>query len=627
MSKFLGLHLGIRAATAISIDGNARIINTLQLPRETETENWLYSQQQFSLILKKLAEKFSKKEHIVALSLPVAGVYYRCLKVADLRSYGLETVRFAIEPTIPVPIEQLHVSLVKQTGQSVNVVAIALNPYKGLLEQLDRAGWICPVATGDVTSVWKFLCSNKAQGEKLELFCVADPVEGGIVASAGGRMLAVRPLYASSTGLGSFASDWLNRELAITAWACDTVTGSPELKVVTLNVEGAASLSFAENSSVEICCVRKLFNEAAFENWGMVYAYSAARALLYDKPSIENIRSDELKSSVITRRNLNILQIHSVGIAAVFLGLALGLLCYGYRIKSNTIDYRQTCKKIWVNLFPTSRIPVDIPMTLRSELAREKGLRRQHGGVPEHIPALDILRDVVSLLPSEIPIFLENVDISGEICVISGQARTHGEVEKIANRLVDIKGIIVLPPATEQMNTGVVRFNLRLERKGDTDGSASDTAVQYEVPQDHIENYSGRSLPDFFVDLMALAKSTNKVNDCVARTGTHMHISGRVNAETARSAKAGRRSGGGFACTGGLSGNCCAEGWDEPEPDKLHSSTISKAVWGHAICANINACQVDEDDTGRYGEAYLVPAASVAGADSDESTILGGVVG
>ena len=57
------------------------------------------------------------------------------------------------------------------------------------------------------------------------------------------------------------------------------------------------------------------------------------------------------------------------------------------------------------------------------------------------------------------------MDISRSIIVISGEARTHGEVEKIANRLTRIKDLMVMPATTERTNEGVIRFSLRLERK------------------------------------------------------------------------------------------------------------------------------------------------------------------
>jgi hypothetical protein len=307
--------------------------------------------------------------------------------------------------------------------------------------------------------------------------------------------------------------------------------------------------------------------------------------------------------------------------------MAFGLLIQGFHIKNMAGSYDETCKKNWDNLFPSSRLPVDIAMTLQSEEIREKGLRKDPKEALQYYPALDTISEIINAVPPQIPIRLDRVDISGHISVISGQARSHGEVEKIANQLAQIKDIKVLPPATEHTADGTVRFNLRIERKENVNGSGADALLSNKVSENNLQSHSSTSGLDHTYRRLAMAEKSDQVNGIIEKSGTKMCHTGPVADKAKRTAETDRGSSHGFTHSGRLSRRCGKKGIDDTEPDKLHSSAIPKTSWRQSLCSNRNTYQIFGYKNRGYGEAYLVSATAVTRAYSDRPEILGRLAG
>ncbi len=464
MNRLLGLHLGLRGVTAVSLDGKARVADVLTIPRVSETEDWHYTQQELSTAIEQIGQHFVMSKYVVVAALPIAGLYYRRIRLDD-RFSDVEVARYAIEPVVPVAIEKLHIVIADHDNNSSGVIALPLDPWKQLLEMIDQAGWICPRAVGDAISVWELISDQETAAERPELLCLLDSQEGAIVASSAGRLLAVRPLCCSTGVKEKHNLQWLRAELDRTSWFCGDYSEEFAVKLLASEEDQTQALNITEGLPVQVQKLQEILPDVSSCSWGVFYAYCAARSGHKKDSSSINLRTRKLQSSKIREGNRKCLLAHSIAAMGMTLAAALTLWLYGQRCNGQADVYRDTCAGIWRSLFPASSPPAEIEFRLQSELAREKGLRWQNTDLPEYSPALDLLRDIIGSLPADIPIRVREMDISRSIIVISGEARTHGEVEKIANRLTRIKDLMVMPATTERTNEGVIRFSLRLERK------------------------------------------------------------------------------------------------------------------------------------------------------------------
>lgn len=606
MSYSLGIHLGLHAVTAVAVDRRGKFIDALNISRQDGPDCRLYSERELSAAIEQLQQRFSRQQCTVVLSLPIIELYYRRVQCPEGGIGRLDAVRYAVEPLVPVPIEQVHISVVDRDNRSTGVAVIPLHPWRQLFSQFDEAGWICPRVVGDATALWRFISRTSSSDDRLELLCIADPVEGAIIASSEGRVLAAHPFYGKATSTAATDPRWLSVETARIAWACGSVD---EQLITHLVVPAAAdddSIPGLDVSSVQVHHMADLLPDTAPHSLGVLYAYSAAKLLSANEKRIENLRTGDLASSAISKRNLNALVSHSIAAMVFLLVMTCGMWFHGHRCKEQTSVYRGTCKQIWASLFPTSAAPADVSLRLQSELARERGLRRQNVTVPQHSSSLDVLRDVVAALPADVPIRVEQLDLSDRVSVISGQARTHGEVEQIANRLAQIKYLTVLPARTERTNKNdaVVRFTLRLEQKEKSDVNSGTTVSKT------IAGSSSSRVWNHFAGLdLAMAKGTGAVSVRLANSGPELRISGGLDHGPAAATALGRGPHSRFAYPRRLPGAGGAEGRDEPEQYPFDQAGVSPPRQGLALRRDGNPGAIDRDVTGRYDEADLALAA------------------
>lgn len=462
---YLGVHLGVKGVTAVAVNSNGRLTDARRIPRESEDPSWVYSESEFSAVLEQLKRSFAVRKHTLVLALPAASLYYRRVRLADSRLVGAEAIRYAAEPLVPVPIEKVNVAVAERQNGTAGIIAAPLDPWKRLLQMVDDAGWVCPRAVGDATALWQYVSRRADLTGDLELVCAPDPVEGAIVASANGRVVSVRPLCGSADAVEGPDSRWLEVELARTAWSCDSRATKVNVHLIALNDPVIHEMPPESGLSVQVHRIEELLRDAPFRTLGILYAYSAAAASVAKGARLENIRTGKLKSATIARRNRRAVLAHSVAAMCGMLIVAVGLWSHGRGCNAQAMVYRQACVDMWQSLFPGAAPPAEIELRLQSELAREQGLRRQSADVPTYFPVLDLLRDVIASLPPRVLVRIGKLQLAGDVSVISGQARTHGEVEKITKGLAKLKRLAVFPARSDRTAEGLVRFNLRLERK------------------------------------------------------------------------------------------------------------------------------------------------------------------
>ncbi|NBC11708.1 MAG: hypothetical protein GVY24_08280 [Planctomycetes bacterium] len=202
----------------------------------------------------------------------------------------------------------------------------------------------------------------------------------------------------------------------------------------------------------------------------MVHALAAAALLGEPEATRANLRVGDWACRVVQRRLRRGLWAHSVAAGLALLVLAGALGFQGSRLAASVTSQRQVCRQAWATLYPDTPSPIDVEGRLMSDLSRERGVRHGDGQAPIHEPALGLLRDLVAALPREVPVQVRQLDIGEGVSVVQGEARTHGEVEQMAAQLANDAGVAVQPASTERTDHGTVRFTIRLEREGMSNG-------------------------------------------------------------------------------------------------------------------------------------------------------------
>jgi len=300
----------------------------------------------------------------------------------------------------------------------------------------------------------------------LQILCLWDREEGAILAGSPENLLAARSLAYRHSDTKQEGSAWVAHEIARTAWFCGMGAQDYSICVLT-NQSSGGEISFFD-SSVKTLDIQDVLPDLSVPTWGACYAYCASRSVVTHAPT--NLRTGEFRSRRIAKGNRKCVLLHSLFAMAAAMVLSFGLFLYGRECHRQGETYQRSCRNIWTGLFPDKTPLANVFVHLRSEMRREEGLRKEDVGISRHRPALFTLRGIVSTMPKDIPVRISEIDISGDSVLINGHARTHGEVESIANGIAQQKELKVMPATTERVSDGTVRFTLRLEFKEPQDG-------------------------------------------------------------------------------------------------------------------------------------------------------------
>ncbi len=603
MSAGLGIHFGSHTITAVALDRKGEIADVLTIDRVAEKNTGGYSEQEMVGVIERIQNHFNIKRHTIALSLPGSDFYFR--RVAfDVRRGKAEAARYAVEPLIPVPIENAHVVIQDSDSTTAGIIVVPLYPWKRLLELIDQAGWICPLAVGDALSVWRTLAGANGSEPQLRMLCISEPREGAIVASIGDRILAIRHFFSGSTNVGGDRLEWLTSEISRVAWFCGKRDDQYKTHIVHVHEDKEQQPISDRSSAITIHSIKDVLPGSPSHTIGALFAFCAARNLRVGKKKVGNLRRGELVSSTIRARDRRCWFVHSLAASLLMVGTAFGMVLYGQQCRNQKAAYQNTGVGIWKAVFPTKPPPREIEFRLRSELVREQGLRKENVTLPESFRALDLLRQIVSSLPGNIPVRIRQIDLGGKGSTILGEARSHGEVEHIANRLARIKGILVLPATTERTNE-VVRFTLRLEKKESPDDSKDLSGS----PSKSIGSLCSRDTISLGVGFsaggVALATQPGSITSSMATKDSSLCAVGGRYLVSSDPSQAGGRTSGQLSYVGGIFGASGPKSRDEPRPNKDNSAGISSSIERLSLRGDLYPGSINRNDNGGYGETSV----------------------
>lgn len=154
-----------------------------------------------------------------------------------------------------------------------------------------------------------------------------------------------------------------------------------------------------------------------------------------------------------------------LGILAVLLPTVLtaGMLLRSQRYEALAQRQDREQQNLFSTLYPNQQVPLEVRGRLASEHRRLAGVSGSDAAIPARPCALEALRQVVAHLPGEIRLRIEQVRIDPDVVLINGQARGHGDAERICQSLRQA-GFQVGSPRTESLVGGGVSFTITASR-------------------------------------------------------------------------------------------------------------------------------------------------------------------
>ena len=137
------------------------------------------------------------------------------------------------------------------------------------------------------------------------------------------------------------------------------------------------------------------------------------------------------------------------------IGVAIGLQVLGHRYEQIVNVDEATQRRLFTEALPNDRVPVGIRSRLESECAKLAGATGAVTELPQTFSALETLQRILSQLPTEMRIRVNDLRVQEESVVLRGEVRRYGDSDAVAAALRE-RGFVVEPVQTERLpNEGV----------------------------------------------------------------------------------------------------------------------------------------------------------------------------
>ncbi len=153
--------------------------------------------------------------------------------------------------------------------------------------------------------------------------------------------------------------------------------------------------------------------------------------------------------------------------AAAILLLTISGTCWwrAQQYRQTELQYQSALTSLYQENFGDQPLPTSIKRRFSTRLRELKGLRGDQiddNHEMETTSALWLLHDILEQLPSDMRICILDITIEQDHITLVGQARTHGDADRIASALREGNRFDVEPPDTRNLKDGGVTFTLNL---------------------------------------------------------------------------------------------------------------------------------------------------------------------
>jgi hypothetical protein len=383
----------------------------------------------------------------VCLSLPSEMVFSAEIDTAGLpRRQRHRAMLYRLEEHLPLDAEDLTAGFIPAGAGRALGVAVRTRPVADLIETLTRAG--LEVGSVRPTALLALWSAFRADGRE-------PTARFAVVAGKGSadvfRLSEAGPAAWCSVGVGP---EQLRRAVRAELLARPEDRPTAWLVVGALPVEAAAALE-AELGQPP---------DSTGDAPPLEMAAQAARSALSEgQAGWVELRRGQLSGGSPWARFHAALK--AAAVLAVLLPAVLlaGLLWRSHRYEAVATGHGRMQQQIFAELYPNQQVPLEVRSRLASEHKRLAGISGSGTRLPARPCALAALRRVVAHLPGDVRLRIERIDVRPDVVHVHGQARGHGDAERICQKLRQA-GFEVGSPSTELLVGGGVSFTVVLTR-------------------------------------------------------------------------------------------------------------------------------------------------------------------
>ncbi len=390
--------------------------------------------------ISRLLEERGHAGQPILLALGSSDVVSTTVALPARKSLKRTALAFFVEPNLPWSVEESVIDY-QRAGDRIFVVAAEASPLRELIVALQERGLVVASVSPLARLALEFHLERNSS-----LTC---------------RYALVWGNPDATIDLWLIENDqpvlwrWLPQQLPAVARALKQIPLVEGLILAGRNLPDGFLTSLSELSGVPTCKVPAIDAEDPLA-CGARYA-AAILGGKRDAP-IELCRdalapSDRHRS---IRRELRILQI-SLGLLMVVVGLAAGLKAEREEALRAKCATREAA--LFQDLFPKERVPVAVNTRLQSEVMRLKGLRGESTDLPQLTPYLSLLERLFRSLPESLRFRVLDIRIDNGRLYVVGQARAHGDADRIADGL-RAAGLEVASPTTHRLEREGVEFRI-----------------------------------------------------------------------------------------------------------------------------------------------------------------------
>jgi hypothetical protein len=359
-----------------------------------------------------------------------------------------ESLGFELEPYLPLPLEEVVCAFEPLDNGRVFAAAIPLAPMAALVEGLEQRGVRVDRIAVDTAAAARGVTTPQGRGVVL-----LDARWGRFLGRGRGKdpEASVGVFGRQGHVATSHASD-MSSQLATDPNAENESDGWTSLELVpelnhAARTEDASTKSQPERS-------KKLGAEAID---AIVTGACSGVGL--------NLRTSALAPGR-EAQEVSHLAVQVLSLALLLLMVSVGGMQLRLRaIHRNLAQVDQQRLAVYQEVFHADRLPPEAALRLASERVRLEGLTRRTKNTPTPLkpglpPPLDVLRQLVAALPSDVRIMLTDARVDESQLVLHGQTVEHRDAERIAEAVAAAPGLESRPPRTTRLKTGEVEFTI-----------------------------------------------------------------------------------------------------------------------------------------------------------------------
>ena len=378
-----------------------------------------------------------------------------------------QALLFALEEALPLDAEAIAADFLESGGHALGV-AVEAERLEPIVRALEEAG-LSPGAI--VPSTLLIHAALPAAGE-IDIECVADPLT-----AAPGENPALDLLVRQKDQLRRW------RRVAPHARALELAVrqeGVLQGVGVGVGVSGHAALRLrATGVGTDLLEVlRSIPGTVGVEAAGAEEAGPAMEPLLKGIERVSRGQSppiDLRRGPLAPRDRLQAVRRPlSAAIVALLVAVACGiggLLYRGHLYEQRAQGERLAIEAVYREAFPGRDVPPAVLSRLRGQAREARGLTGRGGppglgggAAPDRPSAFTTLTSVLMAVPEDLRIRVLEIHVEPDRIDVDGQARSHGDAERLAASLRVIPGWRVDPPSTQTLRDRGVGFTLTATR-------------------------------------------------------------------------------------------------------------------------------------------------------------------